>query len=134
MYLRFVLPKRNPDTGIADGVFEVAYELRREGDPSQSDREELGDLPRWFGENLQVPTKFNRTKSKGYHRRTTKGISWLKSSARLHVTKMHRLAALLRDQGHHVTMIKSANPGYLVYEDEHQVGAETFRDLRLWSV
>jgi hypothetical protein len=74
MYLRFVLPNMNPDTGLEDGVFELAYEIRREGDLSEHEREELGDLLRWFGDNLQLPDRFNRTRSKGYYRRATKTI------------------------------------------------------------
>jgi hypothetical protein len=130
MYLRFILPRINPDSGIEDGVFDLAYEIRRQGEISEHERAELGDLLRWFVDNLSVPTRFNRTKSKGHYRRTTKGISWFTSSARLHATKMHRMAAILRNQGHQVTMIKTSNPGYVVYEDDHQVIAEPFSDLR----
>lgn len=130
VYLRFVLPGLNQDTGTKDGVFETAYQLRREGELSEHERAELDELLHWFGENLETPNRFNRTKSKGYYRRTTKGISWFKSSAETHVTKMHRMVAILGDQGHHVSMIKASNPGYIVYEDDHQVVAEPFSDLR----
>ena len=130
MYLRFILPRMNPDSGIEDGVFELAYEIRRQGEISEHERAEPADLLRWFGDNLKVPARFNRTKSKGHYRRATKGISLFKSSARPHVTKMHRMAAILRNQGYQVTMIKTSNPGYVVYEDDHQVIAEPFSDLR----
>ena len=96
MYLRFTLPKNHPNTGVSDGVFKVAYELRRGDDLSEQEFEELGDLLHWFGENLKVPTRFNRTKSKGHYRRATKGISWFKSAAGQHVTKIYRMAAILR--------------------------------------
>lgn len=128
--VRFVLPGMTPDTGVSDGVFHAAYNLKRGSDLSSSERKELESLLQWFGKNLEVPTRFNRTKSKGYTRRTTKGISWLKSTATEHIANMHSMVSILRNYGHHVTMIKTKKPGYVVYEDEHQIVAEPFNDLR----
>jgi hypothetical protein len=130
MYVRFVLPKKHPDTGVDVGVFNCAYDLQCEGDLTQHERDELDKLLRWFGERLDVPARFNRTKSKGYSRRATKGISWFKSTARQHVSKMQRMAVILRNQGYFVNMIKARNPGYIVYEDNFQVVAEPFNDFR----
>ena len=130
VFVRFVLSKINSNTGIKDGVFGVAYEAFEEGDLSDYEREVLGDLLTWFEHNLEVPKRFNRTKSKGYYRRATKGVSWFKASARRHVSKMYRLAAILRDLGHNVTLIRTSNPGYLIYEDSQQGVAEPFNDLR----
>jgi hypothetical protein len=39
------------------------------------DRRLLTELLRWFGENLATPDRFNRSKSKGFYRRTTRGIA-----------------------------------------------------------
>ena len=128
IYLRFVLPSRNLDSGVQDGIFEQAYALDRRGDLPEDEGKELQDLLRWMDDNLKVPTRFNRTKSKGYYRRKTKGISWLKSSASVHVAKMHRIVSILEERGSHVTMIKSSKPGYIVYQDDHQIVAEPFTD------
>ena len=130
MYLRFVLDRRNPHSGVKDGIFEVAYDVRDEGSLSLGEREELEGLLRWFDDNMKEPTRFNRTKSKGWYRRNTKGVCWLKASAVPHVAKMQSLAEILRGQGHEVTMITTSNPGYKVYEDDHQLVAEPFRDMR----
>ena len=129
MYLRFVVPRKHLDSGVRAGIFGAAYAVQRGSDLSPHEREELDGLLGWFNDNLELPFRFNRTKSKGYVSRATKGISWFKASAEEHVTKMHRLAAILEDQGHHVSLIKTTNPGYLVYEDEHQVVAEPFKDV-----
>ena len=130
MYLRFVPPRRNPDTGIYDGVFSAAYALRHEGDLSLREWDELDKLLHWFDLKLKRPTRFNRTRSKGYFRRATKGVCWFRYTADRHLIHMRRMAAILRDQGNHVTMIKTGRPGYVVYEDAHQVVAEPFSDLR----
>ncbi|MDP2123062.1 MAG: hypothetical protein Q8J92_01645 [Parvibaculum sp.] len=41
---------------------------------------------------------------------------------------MREISRILQEYGHFVTMIKSARPGYIVYEDEHQIVAEPFAD------
>lgn len=130
MYVRFVLPNMNQDTGVRDGLFRTAYALRRNAVLQPHEWWELDYLLRWFDANLAVPRRFNRTKSKGYWHRRTKGICWLKPEAGIHVTKMHRMADILREQGHYVDMIKTTRPGYVVYVDDHQIVAEPFKDLR----
>ncbi len=128
MYLRFVLPVVNEDTGLHEGVFQAAYELRREGELSEHEHTELSEILRWFGDNLEVPMRFNKSKSKGYWRRSTKGISWFKPSADEHIAKMRRMSDILREHGHHIRMLKTSSPGYVVYEDDYQVVAEPFND------
>lgn len=121
MYLRFVLPGRDPDSGVEAGVFRAAYDLLEMGEISAGERQELAELIAWFKAELATPTRFNRTKSKGADRRAAKDISWIKDTALEHVKRLQRLAQVLRDNGHHVAMIRSANPGYIVYEDDHQI-------------
>jgi hypothetical protein len=41
---------------------------------------------------------------------------------------MRELAALLETSGVHTRMITTRRPGYIVYEDSHQVAAVPFRD------
>lgn len=129
MYLRFVLLEDHPDSGVRAGPFAAAYKLRDEGDFTETERQELSALIDWFKAELKVPERFSRSSSKGHYRRAAKGISWLKDSATDHVQKMHRVAQILRDHGYHVELVRSANPGYLVYEDDHQIVAEPFNDM-----
>ena len=129
MYLRFVLPATHPDTGVESGVFDIAYTLKNEGEISEAEKQELMGLLTWFGAELAVPDRFSRSTSKRRYRRATKGICWLKASAHEHVKRMHRLAQILREHGYHVEMIRSASPGYVVYQDDHQIVAEPFNDM-----
>ena len=130
MYVRFVLGRKNSESGVRDGVFGAAYELVEEGGLPHYQADEISDLLAWFRENLDTPERFNRTKSKGYYHRAGKGISWFKPQATAHITMMRRLIAVLEERGHGVEMLKTRNPGYVVYEDEHQVVAEPFNDTR----
>ena len=127
-YLRFVLPGNHADSGARDGVFEAAYRLSLTGEIAEAQKQEINAVLQWFEEHLDTPTRFNRTRSKGWYRRAPKGISWLKPTAEAHLAKLRSLVAILEDHGFQVTMIKTRNPGYVVYEDDHQVVAEPFRD------
>jgi len=131
MYLRFILMQKHPHTGVEEGVFKSAYALRRSGKPVQYEYDELDQMLKWFGKNLPVPTRFNRTKSKAYLNRNSRGISWLKPTSTKCISNMHALAVIMRRHGHHVSMIKTSRPGYIVYEDEHQIVAEAFSDMRV---
>jgi len=128
VFLRFVVLRTSESSGVRDGLFGEAYALQNDTSLSADDQHELADLLSWFEGNLKTPDRFNRTKSKGYYRRTTHGISWLKATAPDHVIRMRRLAALLTNQGHVIEVIKTDRPGYILYEDNAQVVAEPFND------
>jgi hypothetical protein len=125
--LRFVLQRSHPDTGVEEGVFGGAYELRDGTVISASDRLSLEGLLAWFRTNLAVPQRFNSSKSKGYYRKKAAGISWLKPTAGEHIAQMRALVAVLEDNGYRVSQITTDRPGYVVFEDDHQVVAEPFR-------
>jgi hypothetical protein len=80
-YIRFVVEKIDPITGREQGLFKSAYALLRGTEILLHDHERLDELMVWFDKNLKVPTRFNRSKSKGYMRRKTTGMSWFKSEA-----------------------------------------------------
>jgi hypothetical protein len=91
------------------------------------DRQSLENLLAWFGTNLATPQRFNTSRSKGYYRRKSAGISWLKPTAAEHIAKMRALVAILEKNGYLVSQITTDRPGYVVFEDDHQVVAEPFR-------
>lgn len=129
-YIRFVLSDRNRDSGVADGLFGLARELRDRAEVTAADRETLREALTWFDEHLAEPTRFNRTSSKGHYRRTTKGIAWFRDTATDCIAQMHRLRLVLETNGFHVAMICETRVGYVVYEDELQVVAEPFSDTK----
>jgi hypothetical protein len=126
--LRFVLSRRDPDSGVAQGVFELAHELRESAGVAPEHRLALAAEIAWFEKNLEIPTRFNRTSSKGFYRRTTRGISWLKDTAAAHLEHMHAIRRLLQLYGHGVGILAETRVGYVIYEDEFQVVAEPFAD------
>jgi hypothetical protein len=126
-FLRFVLSKRHPGSGFDDGLFGLAYTLRDSPDVILENREALRDSLAWFEKHLPTPKRFNRTTSKGYYRRNTRGIAWFRDSATECIARMHELKRLLEANGHLVSMIREERVGYIVYEDDLQVVAEPFR-------
>jgi len=129
-FLRFVLARRHPDSGVEEGVFTLAYELRDSPDVGAADRAALAEILSWFEKNLETPARFNRSKSKGFYRRNTRGIAWLKDTAAEHLARMHRITGILERHGHAVMMLSEPRVGYVIHEDEFQVVAEPFSDTR----
>jgi len=129
-FIRFVVARRHPDSGVEDGTFGLAYELRESPHVEPADRNVLAENLRWFEKNLRTPTRFNRTKSKGFYRRKTRGIAWFKDSATEHLTRMHQIKTVLEQYGHPVVMLSEGRVGYVIYEDAFQVIAEPFSDTQ----
>jgi hypothetical protein len=127
--VRFVVPAIiDDDSQTAAGVVQVAHDLIEEVGTAEEIRRELAAALDWLDDNLEVPDRFNRTKSKGWYRRQSRGISWLRSSATEHVATMQRLVDALTNAGYVVREIRTERAGYVTYEDAHQVVAEPFRD------
>jgi hypothetical protein len=126
MFIRYVVPAwMHRESQVAIGVIAAAYELIEKDVLLRS---ELEAVIEWFERNLAVPDRFNRTGSKGWYRRETRGIAWLRESASEQVGRMAELAELVARCGHRVVELRTERVGYVVYEDEAQVVAEPFRD------
>jgi hypothetical protein len=125
--VRFVVADSHPDMGVEEGIFGAAHDLRDGILASALDRSLLDALLSWFDANLATPKRFNSTKSKGHYRRKAAGISWLKHAAVEHLARMRELADILERNGIRVSRITTDRPGYVVFEDDHQVVAEPFR-------
>ncbi|HWY25851.1 MAG TPA: hypothetical protein VNX47_13085, partial [Nevskia sp.] len=116
-FLRFVVPETDTDSGVAAGLFRIAYALRNAAHVSEEHRQVLGEQLSWFAEYLPTPDRFNRTSSKGYYRRTTKGIAWFRDTASEHLARMQQLKRIAEGNRYSVHMIREDRIGYVVYED-----------------
>ncbi len=79
-FIRFIQSRRHPESGVEDGLFGLAYELRDSPRVEVEDRVALADALTWFAKHLETPSRFNRTKSKGFYRRNTRVIAWFKDT------------------------------------------------------
>ena len=130
VYLRFVVSTQHPDSGVNSGLLQAAYDQRASEDTPEWLRAELARLIRWFEENLTAPQRFGRSSSKGHYRRRTRGISWFRDDALLHLAKAQELASLIEASGAAVERLVQRRVGYVVWQDQHQVVAEPFRETR----
>lgn len=108
----------------------LAYELRDSPQVNAADRDLLAQNLAWFEKNLETPARFNRTKSKGFYRRKTRGIAWFKDTATEHLSRMHLINHVLEKYGHAVEMLSEARVGYVTHEDAFQIVAEPFADTQ----
>ena len=110
-----------------DGLFEAAYRLGRDT-MAAADRAEIDELLRWFEGHLRTPDRFVRTTSKGHYRREPVAICWFKDGAGECIRNAWSLVRLLERNATTVDLLRTSQPGYVTYEDEHQIAAIPFSD------
>lgn len=116
MFLRFTLVEVDLDSKKKKGILSAAHDLRDEGALSQVERDELASILKWFNTELKVPDELAEPG-------TERAIPWFKASAEKPIAKMWQLANLLRGHGFDVDLLKSLNPGKIIYKDDWQVVA-----------
>ncbi len=124
-FVRFVIADRDDQSGRRQGLFQAAAHLRKQGGFDGQSESEHDAIREWFNRNLESPKRLAvspRPHSKA------QAISWFKSSALVHISKMRELGELLQRHDLHVEMIRTVRPGYVLYEDEFQVAAYPYAD------
>ena len=123
MLIRFTTLATDPDSGYAGGVLVSAHTLRDEGDLTPDEHLELHEALSWFNEQLFVPKVLEQSE----HRRA---ISWFKPAAEEAIRRMWHLKQLLDRHGHHVEVLRTLEPGSVVYEDDWQLIAKPRKGQR----
>ena len=126
MFIRFVIDDLDPDSGRRQGLFQAGDALLESGRFSTEDAERLRTLYAWFKANLSVPDRF--ALSARPHAKA-QALSWFRDSATEHIRRMRGYHQLLEAHGVAVAILRTKRPGYIVYEDEHQVVAYPFADM-----
>jgi len=124
--IRFTTLTIDPDSGYTSGVLVAAHTLRDEGDLTTIEHQQLREALSWFNEELFVPKFLERIE----HRRA---ISWFKPAAEEAIRRMWHLKELLDLHGYHVEVLRTSEPGTVVYEDSWQVIAKPRKGQRLGS-
>lgn len=125
MFIRFVIGHLDADSGRRQGLFQAAAALRDSGELSKQDSERLQSIRNWFNLELEKPTRLSPSKRS---KPKATAISWFKSGAKAHVSKMREFQTILERYGIRVEIITTRRPGYIVYEDKFQVAAYPFAD------
>jgi hypothetical protein len=116
-YIRFVIPRRNGDSHRHAGVFMAALRHWARDDVEASLRDHLAWLLDWFSEHLDVPCIDE-----------PRAIFWFRGCGNPCTRRVWELTLVLRELGEQPRLLKARRPGYVVYEDRHQVAAVPFRE------
>lgn len=125
MYLRFVVPENDEDSGREMGIFCAGGILDDEGKLYDYETKIRNGILSWFSKNLDVPT-VQASESNYYS--NPNAISWFKSSAVDHIAKMREYVEILKAHDVQVKQLVTERPGKILYEDEHQIAAVPYKD------
>ena len=116
MFIRFTLLSNDSDTGKKVGILVAGHTLRDEGDIAVEEHRELRLRLKWFDDNLYVPLTYDNPQNR-------RALSWFKGTASKPIRYMWDLKRILDQHGLHVDVLKTRNPGKVIYEDGWQVVA-----------
>lgn len=129
MYLRFVVAEIDEDSERALGVFHAIGYLRDGGELHDYEEEQHDIVRWWFNQNLERPTRFTTAKAPCY-RKKNRALCWFKDTAVEHLGHVREMVSILENHDVHVRILKAKRVGYVVYEDEYQIVAEPFADMK----
>ncbi len=122
MFIRFVVGGDDESHRLLTGLVTEARMLRDSGALAAYEVEQLEATYEWLNRYLPCPPY----SSAGWSR---DAVSWFKDSATDAIKKVRDLAVLLESHGLMVRMLRSENPGKVLYEDRYQVVVEEWRQL-----
>ncbi|HFD86142.1 MAG TPA: hypothetical protein ENJ35_00525 [Gammaproteobacteria bacterium] len=125
MHIRFAIHSKDEDSGKRQGLFQALVAIRESGLLYEYELVRVKEIHTWFNQYLDKPASFRR--SSRLHA-LNKAISWFKDSAKEHIAYMRELATILEGHGFEVAVLQTDRPGYIVYEDAHQITAEPFSE------
>lgn len=125
MFIRFVIHKKDPDSGRRQGLFQALSDLEDDGVLVGNDQDRYREIYDWFRKHLRKPRSFTRS-SKPHAKKVA--LSWFKNTAVQHIDRMRELVQILEVHEVAVDVLHTERPGYVVYEDDFQVVAEPFVD------
>ena len=125
MFIRFITNEIDNDSQKRIGLFQVIGKLRDNNELTDYELKQVKTFSEWFSKNLDKPKRFTKAKSSNAR---NKAISWFKDSAKEHLKMMREIKRIIETHGIIVEIIKTNNPGYIVYEDKYQITAEPFNN------
>jgi hypothetical protein len=122
LFIRFVVGSDGQHHRELTGIVTEARFLRDRGDLSDDEASRLEDAYEWFNDHLPVPP----FAASDWPRDV---VAWFKDDAHEEVQRMWDIVALLEDHGVQVRLLRSKNPGRVLYEDSRQVVVAEWNQL-----
>jgi hypothetical protein len=122
MFIRFVVGGAGEHHRSLTGIITEARLLRDRGGLNKEQISWLEDAYVWFNANLPVPP-FSSSKW------PRDAVTWFSDDAGEPIKRMWEIASLLKEHGVPVRMLRSANPGKILYQDSYQIVVEEWKKL-----
>ncbi len=122
MFIRFVVGTDGEKHRWLTGIITEAVVLRDKGQLASYQQAGFEDASTWLNAHLPCPP-FS-TSDWG-----ADAVCWFKDTAEPSIRKMWEIVALLREHGIAVRLLRSKNPGKIVYEDEFQIVVRQWKRL-----
>jgi hypothetical protein len=126
MFLRFVGTEVDEDSRVSMGLFCAVTKLCDEVVLREYEYKAIMECIDWFGRHLRNPYRY-RLKPE---RLAYQSICWFRSTATEHLRHAWEMVALMEEHDVFLRMIRTEMPGYILYEDEAQVLAHPYADIR----
>ena len=123
MYVRFQGKQQNTTSSSKLGIFQLAFELRDDGDLLRYQEEILLKNIAWLKDHLKSPAILRES---GDYR----AISWFHHRAKEPIRGIREIKAILEEHGYHIDQITTRDPGEIIYEDEFQEVAKPRKKSR----
>ena len=122
MFIRFVVGEDAEHHRSLTGIITEARLLRDKGDLNQNQMSWLEEVYAWFNATVPVPPFSSSSWSRD-------AVAWFRDDAGEAIKKMWEIAALLKEHSVPVRMLRSANPGKILYQDSYQIVVEEWRKI-----
>ena len=126
MFIRFCSAAIDPDSLVPAGLFCAALDLLDSGELPEYESDAIRELEEWFDKHLLSPFDYLPL-----HQSYYRAVCWFKPTAYEHLARAWELVAVLERNDVLIWTIKSPRIGYVHYEDEVQVFARPYGDIRL---
>jgi len=114
MFVRFVVSTDGEDHRWLTGIITEARLLRDRGQLAPYEEIVLENAYAWLNANLPCPP----FSTSGWG---AEAVSWFKDAAGPSIEKMWDIVALLEEHDVVVRLLRSKNPGKILYEDDFQI-------------
>ena len=128
MFIRFVSGEINEHSHVAAGLFCAATNLHWSDELPEYELDAIAELGAWFNAHMDTPFDYLQR-----HRRYDSAVCWFKSAAREHLARAWELVTILERNDVFIWTVKTVRPGHVYYEDDVQVFARPYPNVRLLS-
>ena len=125
MFIRFCSAAIDEDSRVPAGLFCAALDLLESHALPQYESDAIRELKEWFDKHLRSPFDYLPLDQRYY-----RAVCWFKPTAHEHLARAWELVAALERNDVLIWTIKSRRIGYVHYEDEVQVFAQPYEDIR----